>query len=151
VPDDESPVLFAYDGSAYARTAIQQAARELRPGRQAIVLTVSQPPGASLVGGSLSLPEDLAEYLDDETSKVAEEGASLARQAGFEAVPVVARGDPVWQRVVDTADEADASVIVLGSHGRSGLSAVLMGSVAAAAARHTDRNVLIVHLPPESR
>jgi nucleotide-binding universal stress UspA family protein len=37
---------------------------------------------------------------------------------------------------------------VLGSHGRTGVGLVLMGSVAAAVARHTNRPVMIVHGPP---
>jgi nucleotide-binding universal stress UspA family protein len=36
---------------------------------------------------------------------------------------------------------------VLGSHGRTGIGLVLLGSVAAAVARHTDRPVMIVHGP----
>jgi nucleotide-binding universal stress UspA family protein len=148
MPHDDAPVLFAYDGSDYARTAIEQAARELRPGRDAIVLSVSQPPAVRpLLGAPVPLPEGLADDVDDETKKLAAEGAELAREAGFRAVPAAHRGDPIWQCIVDAADHAGASVIVLGSHGRAGLKAVLLGSVAEAAARHTDRNVLIVHRP----
>jgi nucleotide-binding universal stress UspA family protein len=43
------------------------------------------------------------------------------------------------------ADEHGARLIVLGSHGRSGLSGVFVGSVAAAVAQHSPRSVLIVH------
>jgi nucleotide-binding universal stress UspA family protein len=76
---------------------------------------------------------------------VAEEGARLARSAGFDAEPHVEQGDPVWQRIVESAEEHDADILVLGSHGRTGISGVLLGSVAAAAASHTDRAVLITH------
>jgi nucleotide-binding universal stress UspA family protein len=145
---DEAPVLFAYDGSEYAKHAIQQAARELRPGRHAIVLTVWQLFGAfPFASLAIRLPEDLTGLVEEEARKIAAEGASLARQAGFSAEPAVQEGDPVWQRIADAADHHDASVVVLGSHGRTGIPAVLMGSVAAAVARHTPRNVLIVHHP----
>lgn len=146
MPDDEAPVLFAYDGSEHARVAIEQAARELRPGRRALVLSVSQPVAVPPLAG-LAAPLS-ADVTDEETSKLAVEGARLATQAGFEASPAAERGVPIWQCIVDAADEADASVIVLGSHGRTGISAVLLGSVAEAVARHSDRNVLIVHRPP---
>jgi nucleotide-binding universal stress UspA family protein len=46
---------------------------------------------------------------------------------------------------VEAADEHDAGIIVMGSHGRTGARLVLLGSVAAAVARHTERPVLIVH------
>ncbi len=81
--------------------------------------------------------------------RLAAEGARLAKQVGFDAKPAIAQGDPVWQRIVEAADHHDASVVVLGSHGRTGISAVLIGSVAAAAAQHTDRSVLIVHRPDQ--
>jgi nucleotide-binding universal stress UspA family protein len=54
-------------------------------------------------------------------------------------------GDPIWRSIVDTADERDASIVVLGSHGRTGIGLALQGSVAAATARHTERPVLIAH------
>ena len=146
--DDASPVLFAYDGSEHAKAAIRKAGRELRTGRDAVVLTVWQPFGSfPVVTFATSLPPDLIAPVEEEALKVAAEGASLAREAGFNARPVIAEGEPVWQHVVDAAEQYDASLIVVGSHGRSGVSAVLLGSVAAAAARHTDRSVLIVHLP----
>jgi nucleotide-binding universal stress UspA family protein len=148
---DDSPVLFAYDGSEYAKTAIRQAARELRPGRRAIVLTVWQPFAPTLLAGGINLPNDLAAHVEDEARDVAAEGASLAREAGFEATPMVKCGEPVWQTVVTAAEASRASTVVLGSHGRSGIRALLMGSVATAAAQHTDRNVLIVHLPESSK
>ena len=147
---NDNPVLLAYDGSEYAKTAIQEAARELRPGRHAIVLTVWQPFASfPAVSTAVALPANLSEPVEEEARKVAAEGASLARQLGFDATPVLDQGDPVWQCIVDTADHYDASVIVLGSHGRTGITAVLVGSVAAAAARHTDRSVLIVHRSSE--
>jgi nucleotide-binding universal stress UspA family protein len=41
---------------------------------------------------------------------------------------------PVWPDVIDAADQQDASFIVLGSHGRSGLTGAFVGSVAGAGA-----------------
>ena len=41
--DGNGPVVFAYDGSDLAKAAIAEAGRQLRPSRQALVLTVWQP------------------------------------------------------------------------------------------------------------
>ena len=41
--DESGPVLFAYDGSELAGHAITEAGRELRAGRDAVVLTVWEP------------------------------------------------------------------------------------------------------------
>jgi nucleotide-binding universal stress UspA family protein len=144
--DNARPVLIAYDGSDYAKTAIKQAGEQLRIGRQAIVLTVWRPYTAiGFVGAPAVFPVEMEEEADREARRVAEEGARLARRAGFDAEPLVEQGDPVWQRIVESAEEHDADVLVLGSHGRTGISEVLLGSVAGAAASHTKRPVLIAH------
>ena len=146
----ERPILIAYDGSDYAKAAIEQAAEQLRDGRRAIVVTVWQRFRAAFVGVGVA-PVGLEEGIENDARRVAEEGARLAREAGFDAEPAVAHGDPVWQRIVQAADERDAGIIVTGSAGRTGLSRVLIGSVAGAVASHSTRPVLIAHLPPARR
>jgi nucleotide-binding universal stress UspA family protein len=140
------PILFAYDGSAQAKAAIRQAAEQLRNGRPAIVLTVwhalAVVPFPTAVGLT---SEGLEESIEQQARRVAEEGAELARSGGFDAEPVAEQGDPVWQRIVDYAEERDAGIVVMGSHSRTGIGLVLLGSVAAATARHTDLPVLIAH------
>jgi hypothetical protein len=42
-PDGSGPVLFAYDGSDLAGNAITEAGRQLRAGRDALVLTIWEP------------------------------------------------------------------------------------------------------------
>jgi nucleotide-binding universal stress UspA family protein len=138
----EGPVLFAYDGSESAKMAIERAAQELRSGRAAIVLTAWSPP--TIIGAGPAESE-IEAGMAAEADRIAAEGAALAREAGFEATARGERGAPVWARIVELADELEASVLVLGSRGLSGVKYVLLGSVATAVAQHTDRPVLIVH------
>jgi len=145
-PAGASPVLFAYDGSGLAGAAIAEAGRQLRAGRAAIVLTVWEPFNVGF------LPVDGAEFNAaqiDEVRKAAEQtaaqGASLAQAAGFGVTSVTAEAAPTWQGIIDAADDYGAGLIVLGSHGRSGLVGAVVGSVAAAVAAHSRRSVLIVH------
>jgi nucleotide-binding universal stress UspA family protein len=139
------PILIAYDGSQYAKAAIAQAGEQLHKGRRVFVLTVWQPFAAAYVGAVV--PAELDEDIEKDARRVAEEGARLARKAGFEAEPVIDPGNPVWERIVEVADERDAGLVVLGSHGRTGIQRVLLGSVAATVAAHTERPVLIAHAP----
>jgi len=140
------PVLFAYDGSAQAKAAIRQAAKQLRNGRPAIVLTVWHALAAVPFPTAVGLTSDgLENSIEQQARRIAEEGAELARSGGFDAEPVAEQGDPVWQRIVDYAEERDAGIVVMGSHARKGIGLVLLGSVAAATARHTDLPVLIAH------
>lgn len=142
----EGPILFAYDGSEQAQAAIEEAARQLAPGRDAIVLTVWQPLEVPAFGGPPDgdAPE-LGEGVEAEARQTAAEGASYATSLGFHARPLTAEGSPVWRAIVASADDTHASIVVMGSHGRTGLRLALMGSVAAAVARHTDVPVMIVH------
>jgi nucleotide-binding universal stress UspA family protein len=143
---DLGPVLFAYDGSDLARLAIEEAGRQLEPGRDAVVLTVWRP----FAVGFIPAPEvkfDAA--ASDEVRKAAEEtaaqGASMAQAAGFRAQSLAVKEAPTWKGIARVADDRDASLIVLGSHGKSGLTGIFVGSVAGAVAAHSVRTVLIVH------
>jgi nucleotide-binding universal stress UspA family protein len=140
------PVVFAYDGSDLAKLAIDEAGRQLGPGRDALVLTVWHPfdVGFAPAGG---VRFDAAQISDVRAAaeQTAAEGASLAQTAGFNARSAEAEAAPTWKGIVNVAEEHDSSLIVLGSHGRTGLAGVLIGSVAEAVAAHSRRSVLIIH------
>jgi nucleotide-binding universal stress UspA family protein len=140
------PVVFAYDGSDLAKLAIDEAGRQLGPGREALVLTVWQPFDVGFVP-TVALRINAAEVADvrDAAQQTAAEGASLAKAAGFDARALEMEVAPTWKGIVQAAEEHDASLIVLGSHGRTGLAGVMLGSVAEAVASHSRRTVLITH------
>ena len=92
-------MLIAYDGSRQAKGAIVEAARELGAGRRAVVLTVREPLDQIAFagyGGTTTLDpatvSAMQESAENEATAVAEEGAQLAREAGFVAE---ARVDPI--------------------------------------------------------
>jgi nucleotide-binding universal stress UspA family protein len=148
-PESEQPVLFAYDGSEHAKAAIEQAGTLLRPGSSALVLTVWQPLGSvPFFGGvmSPSISKGVVDAARAEADKVAAEGAQLASAAGFDAEPITVEGTPIWNCIVETAERRQAAVVVLGSHGRSGLTYAAMGSVATSVAHHVKRPVLVTRL-----
>jgi nucleotide-binding universal stress UspA family protein len=147
----ERPILFAYDGSDQAQAAIRAAAAQLRPSSRALVITVWQPSAALPFMSGAGLPSEVEDSMRQEAIKLAAEGAALARSVGFDATAVVDVGVPVWSGIVQAADHHDASLIVMGSHGRTGLKRALMGSVATAVSGHSSRPVLIVHADPASR
>ena len=139
------PILIAYDGSDCSKVAVAEAGRQLRDGRWAIVLTVWEPLDAVPFWGvpMATMPTEMTEQVVAQATKVAEEGVALSNRAGFEAEARIELGAPVWARIVETAEEVGAEVIVLGSHGRSGVGYAVMGSVATAVAHHAKVPVLI--------
>jgi nucleotide-binding universal stress UspA family protein len=141
-------VLFAYDGSELAKLAIEQAGRQLAPGRDALVVCVWQPGDVGFVPTTEQhFKASAANEVQKAAEDTAEHGASLAQQAGFKAQAVTIEAAPTWKGIVEVAEERGASLIVLGSHRRSGLRGHLLGSVAAAVATHSASSVLIVHDP----
>jgi nucleotide-binding universal stress UspA family protein len=143
---DLGPVVFAYDGSDLARLAVEEAGRQLQSGREAVVLTVWRP----FVVGFIPPPGvEFDAAASEEVAKAANQtaahGASMARTAGFRAESLAVKEAPTWKGIARVADERDASLIVLGSHGKSGLAGVFLGSVAGDVAAHSGRTVLIVH------
>jgi nucleotide-binding universal stress UspA family protein len=147
------PLILSYDGSEDARHAVMHAGA-LFAGRRALVVTVWQPtaaPGglgfAGETAGMVDLfgPDRAAEQAAHST---AEEGTRLARTAGLLAEPVAVQASgPIWKTIVEIADRDDAAAIVLGSRGRAGLRAMLLGSVSNAVVHHADRPTVVVRRP----
>ena len=81
-----------------------------------------------------------------EHQRVSDDAVARLRESGRVATSVVRTGDPPT-RIVALADERDADLIVLGSRGRTGLTRLLLGSVARNVLAATNASVLIVREP----
>jgi nucleotide-binding universal stress UspA family protein len=142
------PAIFAYDGSDLAAYAIEQAARQLAPGRQALVVCVWQPADVGFVPAKgRKLQAAAANEVEAAAQETAEEGADLAKEAGFDPRPLTVEAAPTWKGLVKVAEDHRCGLIVIGSHQRHGLLGHLAGSVAAATIAHFDSNVLVIHRP----
>jgi nucleotide-binding universal stress UspA family protein len=75
--------------------------------------------------------------------RAVERVAADARAAGVAVETAVERGGPV-ETILDYAERVDADLLVMGTHGRSGLDRVLLGSVTESVVRRSDRPVLTV-------
>jgi nucleotide-binding universal stress UspA family protein len=140
------PVLFAFDGSELAALAIDRAGRELAAGRDALVVCVWQPVDVGFVPVSQRhFDADKAPEVRAAAEETAAHGAALAQKAGFRSQAKAVEAAPTWKGIVDTAEQAQASLIVLGAHRRSGLVGHLLGNVASAVAAHGTASVLVVH------
>jgi nucleotide-binding universal stress UspA family protein len=151
------PVLLCYDGSEEAAHAIHEAARLLGPG-SAIVAHVWNPPSAMLFTKVVEHPDPLADAAEEfdataaeQAGEVVEEGARLAREAGFSPeTTMLKRVRSAWPALVELADERVARAVVVGSRGRSRVRNALLGGVASGVVAHSTRPVLVVRLPEES-
>jgi nucleotide-binding universal stress UspA family protein len=144
----EHPILIAYDGSEDAKSAITRAGELLTPG-PALVVSIwhAAERSVSASAGVATYAPIFGEIdeLERTTARAsAEEGATLAREVGFDASPLVKRSANVWRAILDLGVEHDARAIIVGARGRGGLTDVLLGSVPGRVVHHADRPVLVV-------
>jgi len=91
-------------------------------------------------------PEEIREDLDSAIEKAGDDALSFAEQAAGEAsdlTSAVRQGDPATE-IVEYADEIDADAVAMGTRGRHGDHALLLGSVAEAVVRSAPQPVLTV-------
>jgi len=138
------PVVFGYDGSELARAAIAEAGHQLPAHRDALVVTVWSMLNVEFVPEpGTHFDSACADEVRQAAEQTAARGAALAKAAGFHAQAIAVEGTPTWKAIADTADNYDASLIVLACRGHRGLSGHLVGSVARDVAAHSRRPVLI--------
>ena len=89
---------------------------------------------------------NLAAYLDkiqSESDQLMAACRKRVEDAGVAADSLVVRGVPS-HRITETAQERQADLIVMGTHGRTGLRHMLIGSVAERVVRHASCPVMVV-------
>ncbi len=96
--------------------------------------------------GVMVAPTDFATRTKDAARESAHAMCSSHQKEGVELTSVVREGAP-WEQVNKVADEMAADLIVVGTHGRKGLSHALLGSVAEKIIRASKLPVLTVHAP----
>ena len=78
-----------------------------------------------------------------EHARIAEESARRLAESGLRASAAAVEGDPAAM-LIGTADEHQADLTVLGTHGRTGVSRALLGSVARNVMQHASSSVMVV-------
>ena len=148
---EDAPILICYDGSELARTAIRVAAGLFGPS-PAIVLDVAPlftPAERYAVAASAASAVEFEHVHAEEASERAAEGADIACAAGFLATPRGSVAASTWEGILDVAEETHASAIVIGSHGRTGVRELVVGSVSHDLMHHSSLPVLVV--PSQTR
>jgi nucleotide-binding universal stress UspA family protein len=91
-------------------------------------------------------PADVVHQLEDQAKQLTSQAADRIGRSGLTVETAVRQGDPRTV-IVDEAAEWGANLIVMGSHGRTGLKRFLLGSVAQAVVGHAPCSVEVVRHP----
>ncbi|AOL04207.1 MULTISPECIES: universal stress protein [Burkholderia] len=139
-------MLFAVDGSTIALDALRTALTFSRPDTEfRAIYVVDRPP----MLGDFVLVGALEEALIDEGNHVLRGATAIlegtARHAQSKLIHTDRTGADISHLIVRDALEWNADMIVMGTHGRRGVTGWLVGSVAGRVARITKTPVLLVH------
>lgn len=151
-------VLLPVDGSEYSEAAVREiAARPWPQGSVVRALHVipsaslaatlySPPPPAMAMNTSPTWPGELVEThkrFTERAEQIVAKAAERLRRAGIEVDTRIREDDP-RDAIVDEATTWPADLIVIGSHGYTGIKRLLLGSVAQAVLSHAPCSVEIV-------
>ena len=137
------PTDFSECGN-FARSYAASLARKF--GASIIAVHVIEPmvPTVGYSGMTEPLPiADIADQLETSAERELPRIAEGEECAGLEIEEVIVHGEAAAE-IVRVAKERNADLIVLSSHGRTGLGRILFGSTAEAVVRHASCPVLVV-------
>jgi len=141
---DREHVVVGYDGTPQSETALAFVCQRHADARVTLLYVIN--PVAAGYSAEVSLPTAASEWYETERAR-AEETLTAARETaadrGVDAETAVEVGRPATA-IVEYVETADADHVVLGSHGRTGVSRVLLGSVAEGVMRRSPVPVTVV-------
>ena len=139
-------ILCPIDFSASSKEALAVAVDfSKRMGARLVVAHVYQPPTYVLPDGSVLLasPDALNDLIQHVESAL-DQWRKDAEALGATGVVTRAVQGIAWQEIVRLGEEAPGTMIVIGTHGRTGLKRLLLGSVAEHVVRTSPAPVLTV-------
>jgi nucleotide-binding universal stress UspA family protein len=140
-------ILLPTDFSECAGHALSYAASLARKFSASIICVhVIEPvmPTVGYTGLTEPLPiADLSEQLEESAERELPKVAACRECEGLEIEEVIAHGDAAAE-IVRVAQERKVDLIVIASHGRTGLGRILFGSTAESVVRHAPCPVLVV-------
>ncbi|AKH98412.1 universal stress protein [Halanaeroarchaeum sulfurireducens] len=135
-------VLVPLDGSEQSWNALEFAAEEF-PSATVHVLHVIDPVEAGYTA-TATVPGYTEEWYEQAQERADELFQQAEEELGAESMKSATEVGRPSRVIVDYAEEHGVDQIVMGSHGRSGVSRILLGSVAEAVVRRSPMPVTII-------
>jgi nucleotide-binding universal stress UspA family protein len=140
-------ILVAMDFSETSEAALEYAidlATTLPSKPKITIAHLYELPVYTFPSGAMVATVDVATQIMTGATEAADAMCRKHANAGVELTPIVREG-AAWEEVHKIADEIDADLVVIGTHGRRGISHALLGSVAEKIIRTATRPILTIH------
>ena len=145
-------ILLPTDFSGCANYALPYAAAIARAVEATVVcVNVVEPivPAVGYSGMAEAMPiAEMSEQMEDSAEREMPDVMNCEELRGLKVEEVIGHGDAAAE-IVRVADEHEVDLIIISSHGRTGLGRIIFGSTAEAVVRHARCPVLVVKPPPD--
>ncbi len=141
-------ILVPTDGSTLSTDTVERAIGFAKEISARITFLFAKPdyPVAFYGEGALidpTTPDKFAEMAERQAREILENCEKLARAAGVAAASVSITNDVPYEAIIDAADANGCDLIFMASHGRRGLSGLLLGSETQKVLTHSSIPVLV--------
>lgn len=140
-------ILIATDGSSLSARAVEHGTGLAKAlGATVLLLMVTERFHVfALDAGQLEeTPASFKEHMQKQAERTLAEAAEIAANIGVDATTVHLEDDAPYQAIIRTAESQRCDLIVMASHGRGGVSALLLGSETMKVLSHSKIPVLVV-------
>jgi nucleotide-binding universal stress UspA family protein len=124
-------ILLPTDGSELSKAAVREGVSLAKAlGAKVTVITVTEPyhavsPDVAIIANT---PEEHAERMTTVATHYLDDAKKIAAIAGVPCETIYVEHDHPYQAIIDTAKDRICDAIFMASHGRRGLSAIVLGS-----------------------
>lgn len=141
-------LLVPTDGSPLSQDAIARAVSFAREAGARITFFYAEPeaPAAYLGLGAIGNPhlsQELRERLDGAAQEILSAARQLAQAAGVDCQQLARVGDRPYELIIRAAESSGCDLIFMASHGRRGVTALLLGSETQKVLTHSKIPVLV--------
>lgn len=144
-------ILIPTDGSELADHAVTHGLSLAKSVTARVSVIVVEAPfdfGGFLESNVKQMPEAISKHAEEikrHATSVLKRAAEAAKLASVSCDTIQVEDAQPYEAIIKAANDKGCDLIVMASHGRSGLSAVLLGSVTNKVLTHTKTPVLVCH------
>jgi nucleotide-binding universal stress UspA family protein len=143
-------ILIPTDGSELSKLALEEGVALAKALNARVTVVTVTTPFHIISGNSVMLtdtPEQYKEHMAAIAKQYLDKGRTIAAEAGVECDLVHVEHEHPYRAIIDTAQNRGCDAIQMASHGRRGISAVLLGSETLKVLTHSTIPVIVCRRP----